>query len=385
MIFNSRIYVFLLFCLGISLAPQSHLHSGVNFISVKGIELTGHDYGLKFAYKNGHAAHRNSFNWIELSAAIMRAVAVPIEHNLVGVKSTEADVTRAIIAFVRFVEEGSYILNHPEDEHAIDLVWASVDAVEIFRHLDKACTPSTQGSADAIAADARQTPSRFVPQGMTPLQASTLLEAACGVIVATVSSHQPHRNDLRRLNFLARSTMSFLRLLRSYYEIPASEENEQNIYKALIGLQAAYTALKLGVATFDIIPPRPPTPPAPAPLPVPFPYPHRDPVPSRPLPVTIAGPHAVRFGTDAAREPVDSCIICTNDFADNTRLAVIRGCGHTYCRDCLHTHLTTQNAYGIPNRRCPECRVHVDQHTGICGVRVNFTNNTLARDPYNGY
>lgn len=223
-----------------------------------------HDYGIKITrntdtstpynlYKNPNIfSNKTSDNLLltGLAAAVIRAALVPLESRLLNDHSARGNVKKAFISLVRCIEEVCYVLNHPNDEHIMDLTWAIVDAAQTCKHLAAACKalPVTENEEAATVA--------IKSSGITPRQVSALLEGICAtlsMITPSNSSVDVDTKYINKVNFGARSAISFLRLLRNFNDIPYGEENnkQRNIYAALMALQAFYSSIKFGLAHFE--------------------------------------------------------------------------------------------------------------------------------------
>lgn len=233
-----------------------------------------HDYGIKVTRNTTDASpydlyqHPYIFNnkttdyiWVTgIAAAVIRAALVPLESRLVHDHSASGNVKKAFISLVRCVEEICYLLKHPDDEHLMDLTWAIVDAAQVCKHVAAACKATVTTNETIENATPVEIP-EIKSAGMTPRQVTALLEGICATTSmaiptdSTTLANSSFAPLLRKVNFSARSTMSFLRLLRNFNDVPEGDETtkQRNIYAALMGLQVLYTSIKFGMAHFEPI------------------------------------------------------------------------------------------------------------------------------------
>ncbi len=239
--FKSRTHFFILLILGFFATFHTTIKADV--------ELSLHEFGLNL--KGYEVVPDVSINQLQCATAILRGIAVPVEHALNNNNSTRASISRSLIALVRLVEEVSYILGHPQDDHTIDLAWAATDLVMIYKNIADAI--KVDPTIVTVEENMPSTDNTVADSGSwwkKPIALSALGEGACGVFSSVLNTDSPSRSPGRRLIFAARSTMSLLRLLRDYYATPADQEAKQKLYLGLIALQASYSALKLSIADF---------------------------------------------------------------------------------------------------------------------------------------
>ncbi len=259
-------YLLLVFSLTITTLSANGKGTGAGF-NIGSASFVIHDYGIKITRNTKASTPYDLYNnpyifknkttdrlWVAgMAAAVIRAALVPLESRLLNDNSASGNIKKAFISLVRCVEEICYVLKHPNDEHLIDLTWAIVDAAQTCKYVVAACKASPTPENEATETVSIKS------SGLTPRQASALLEGIC----ATVSMTIPGKNNANfnteilrnasKLNFGARSAISFLRLLRNFNDVPGGEENnkQRNIYVALMALQALYSSVKFGLAHFE--------------------------------------------------------------------------------------------------------------------------------------
>lgn len=293
--------------------------------------------GLNVTFSQPFDAHmRNKHLWYQganVVTGLLRGVISSHEATCRANPKDNAPKLRALGSFVRIVDALLFIASHPNADHTHDLGWLTFDMVDLtqcFTGLDAGTLlRKVLRIKPAEVAEGMVDPNEVSATSLREFTA--LLESLIGATSPLIAQDTPEK---RRMTFIFRGLLSMSRHL--------CQKNDK-LSKALMGANGIYILAKAFFGKF--------------PDPSLFGRINR----LRYNPLT----HGVIFGN---RDPITSCPICHEDFADADAISVHQ-CWHIAHTACVNNWLQSRQQQFLPGF-CTVCKAPAD-HDNIMNVNIN--------------